>query len=405
VRKDLRLSLPGTGDRISAILKLAGESCNINCHYCFEKRKPYPNAVRLSPETLERFLQLCDGRPLHLELHGGEPLLIGRPRMARLFAILRAYPGPLTLALQTNGTLLDDAWIDFLLQERPDLDIGVSLDGPADVTDVYRVDYRERGVTEKIEAALQRLADRGLKVGVIATVTRPCLGRERELIDYFAGFSAMTYLKFGPCLDFDVTTKVSVKSSLLTIARENPAGKGIPAWGTTPSEYAEFLIQTFEVWREAAFRQFLIEPLYSLMRTLAGRQPSLCHFSSQKCAYVLTLYPDGRLGSCDELRMPDAALGHVDDFETIDDALGLATNSLLLDRMNALYQKCSGCALNESCGGGCLATRLQYVGTPLDDEYCGYRARLIGHVRTALGMTPLADDTPWDPTGRQVTAV
>jgi uncharacterized protein len=303
----------------------------------------------------------------------------------------------MTLAIQTNGTLLNDKWISFLLDEWPDLDIGVSLDGPAEINDAHRVDYRERGTTARTEDALRRLAERGQAVGVIATVTQRSLGREREIVEYFADFPGVRYLKFSPCLDFNVRTKTrpSLSLNLVSINQLNPTGAGVPGWGTSPTEYCDFLIKAFDVWREDTFRQFILEPIYSLIRTLQGRPPSLCHFSTQKCAFVLTLYPDGRIGSCDELRMPDAALGHVSDYESLDDALSLAVNQNLRQDLGALLTKCSGCAIQDSCRGGCLATRLQYVDTPLDDEYCQYRARLVDHVRVAIGMSPLPGATPW----------
>jgi uncharacterized protein len=397
------LQLPETDSGVAVILKLAGETCNINCHYCYEKRKPYPGADRLDAATLRRFLQLCGDRPLRVELHGGEPLVVGRERMAALFAEVRRYPAPVTMAIQTNGTLLSDTWIRFLLDEWPDLDIGVSLDGPAAINDTHRVDYRERGTTGRTEDALRRLADNAQSVGVIATVTRQSLGREREIVDYFAGLPGVRYLKFSPCLDFNVRTKTraSLPLNVARINLLNPTGEGVPGWGTAPGEYCDFMINVFDIWREATFRQFIVEPLYSLIRTLQGRPPSLCHFSAQKCAFVLTVYPDGRIGSCDELRMPDAALGHVNDYESLDDVLSMAVNPGLHRSLDSLLAKCSGCGIQDMCRGGCLATRLQYVGTPLDDEYCRYRARLIDHVRQSIGMSPLSSGTPWAPVDRE----
>lgn len=394
--KTMRLQLPNADEGLSVILKLAGETCNINCHYCYEKRKPYPNAARLAPETLERFLQLCDGRPLHVELHGGEPLVIGRARMTQLFDVLRRHTAPVTAAIQTNGTLLNETWIDFLLTSWPDIDIGVSLDGPPELNDAHRVDYRERGTSARVEAALGRLAARGQVIGIISTVSRPVLGREQELIDYFAGLPGVHYLKFAPCLDYNVRTKTTSALNLTVINQLNKSGLGQPGWATTPTEYCDFVINAFEVWRAGAFRKFLLEPVYSLLRTLQGRAPSLCHFSStQKCGYVLTVYPDGRIGSCDELRMPDAQLGHVDQLRSIDDVVSLTTNPALHARLNGLLEKCSGCQLQDTCRGGCLATRLQYVGTPADDEYCRNRARLVDHVRVAIGLPGLASLSPW----------
>lgn len=78
----MELQLPAPGETILAMLKLPGEMCNINCHYCYERRKPYPNALMLKPEVLRKFLGLCEGRPLAVELHGGEPCSSAAARWA-----------------------------------------------------------------------------------------------------------------------------------------------------------------------------------------------------------------------------------------------------------------------------------------------------------------------------------
>jgi sulfatase maturation enzyme AslB (radical SAM superfamily) len=124
---------------VSIIAKLTGEACNINCFYCYEKRKPYPSDTYLAPETLEAFLDGLKGHPISLELHGGEPLLLGRARMRSLLEKLSTYPNVVRLAMQTNGTLLDEKWLDLFDELAPKLELGISLDGDDDANR-FRVD-------------------------------------------------------------------------------------------------------------------------------------------------------------------------------------------------------------------------------------------------------------------------
>jgi radical SAM protein with 4Fe4S-binding SPASM domain len=390
----LGLRLPQRGQPLSVVLKLAGETCNINCHYCYEKRKPYPSAQRLEPDTLYQFLRLCGDRDLRVELHGGEPLLVGRPHMQALLEVLRAHRGRISLAMQTNATLLDDQWLAFFAVEWPGIDLGISLDGPPEINDRHRVDYRERGSGARVEAALRRVERHGLSVGVIAVVTRPALGCASKLIDYFQGFGAIRFLKFSPCLDFGVKTKRFPLGNRSALMELNPTGVGRPGWATTPGEYAEFMVEAFEKWRQGAFRSFLLEPIYSLIQSLAGRQPTYCHFNEAKCAYMLTLYPDGRVGSCDELRMPEAELGHLSELDDMDALLRMATNPELAGRLNRLFDKCNACSYREWCRGGCLSTRLSLQDTPGDDEYCEHRIRLIRHVAAATGRKLTVVEAP-----------
>jgi uncharacterized protein len=389
----LTLLRPRAGEPLSVILKLPGETCNINCYYCYEKRKPYPNALQLKPDVLERFLALFGDRTLRVELHGGEPLLVKRHRMAELLGVLRRYPGAISLSIQTNGVLLDDAWVRFFLDEWPDIDLGVSLDGDARAN-ALRVDYHDRNTTEAVEAALERLGRSELNVGVIATVTSRSLGRAAELVQYFAGFEAIRFLKLGACLDFNVRTKSFPKGNRESLLVLNASGEGVPRWATSPLEYADFVIEAYEEWRTGPYQHFVIEPIFSLIQALAGRQPSFCHFSDAKCAHVLTLYPDGRIGSCDELQMPHAYLAHLDELTSIDEVIRMQTNQTLAMRLTSLFDKCNSCSYRPTCRGGCLATRLRYQGTPLDDEYCGYRARLIDYVAESIGAGRHVETAP-----------
>jgi radical SAM protein with 4Fe4S-binding SPASM domain len=129
----------------------------------------------------------------------------------------------------------------------------------------------------------------------------------------------------------------------------------------------------------------VIEPLHSVVQVLAGGRPAFCHFSDTKCGHVLTLYPDGRIGSCDELRMPLAQLAHVSQVESVDEILAMRTNTGLATRLEALFEKCNACDYRPTCRGGCLSTRLQFQGTEYDDEYCAYRSRLIDYVAAEIG--------------------
>src|SRR6185437_9446904 len=104
---------------LSVVLKLPGETCNINCHYCYEKRKPYPGSSSLTAEMLEQFLTLMGERPLSVMLHGGEPLLVGQHRMLSLIRVLMQHPAPVSYSIQTNGTLLNARWLDFFDEHCP----------------------------------------------------------------------------------------------------------------------------------------------------------------------------------------------------------------------------------------------------------------------------------------------
>lgn len=371
----MKLPLPAPDDGLAIILKLAGDACNINCTYCYEKRKPIGDVERMSPALLRALFAKAKGRALALELHGGEPLVVGKPHMRELLRECRRYPGPLRVACQTNATLLDDDWISLFEDEFPALELATSLDGDP-IASRYRVDYKDRAVHLAVEAAFALCERRGFSLGVVATIARSALGRARELLDYFSRFAAIRFIKVNPCFDFNASAPYMPHNR-----RVLPVS-GTPQWGIHPAEFAQFLCELFDLWIDEDRPRLLIEPFLSILRTTGGASTTFCVYDARKCAHQLTLYPDGRLASCDELKLDDALLARtLDDVASLDDVIGLQTASRLHADLDDLLVKCETCTHQDTCRGGCLATRKRYRGSPHYEAYCDYRKHVIDHVR------------------------
>lgn len=167
---------------IDTVLLKVASRCNLDCTYCYVfnmgdkgwERQP----KRLGADVAETIIkQLADlyrqqGRAFSIVLHGGEPLLLGRSRLKTLFAGLAAAVPKCGLHIQSNGTLLDRAMLDLCAEYR--VGISISLDGPAEVTDRFRIDHQGEGSFERVMTAVEGLrshpaADR-LFAGLLAVV-------------------------------------------------------------------------------------------------------------------------------------------------------------------------------------------------------------------------------------------
>ncbi|MYZ37119.1 MULTISPECIES: radical SAM protein [unclassified Streptomyces] len=223
------LDVDDTGTAVSVIVKTRGETCDIDCLYCYEKRKEAPGGARVGAGQISRLASLFGGRPLAVELHGGEPLTAGRDHIAEILTELAGLPQVVRVTLQTNGVLLDRDWLDMFDDLCPDLRIGVSLDGDAQ-GNAWRVGYDGRPVYPRVAASLNLLAERGRSVGVIAAVTPAVLGRAEEVLDHLVGFGSVNAISFVPC--FDSTIRRS--NSAPTPAIRPPEACDSPA-APTPS--------------------------------------------------------------------------------------------------------------------------------------------------------------------------
>ncbi|MGX1760475.1 radical SAM protein [Streptomyces lydicus] len=384
------LDAEDTTSAVSVILKLRGETCDIDCLYCYEKRKEAPGGARIDAGQVRRLAEIFAGRPLAVELHGGEPLTAGREHVAEVLRELAAQPSVVRVSMQTNGVLLDAQWLDLFDEEYPGLQIGISLDGDAK-GNAWRVGYDGKPVYPRVAAALQLLAERGRKTGVIAAVTPAILGRAEAVLHHLADFEAVNAVSLVPCFDTAVQRATAASGRRLPASRRLQQaavdGRGGPVWAISPDAYATFVLAAAAHWIGAGhFARLKLEPVVSTIRRLRGLGSGFCHFSDLKCDHVFTLYPDGRLGSCDELPWPQAQLTRLDQ---VDDQVGVIAAQRRLPLLNQgkdLMGRCTSCDYRAACGGGCIATRWRYEMAGDQDAYCDYRMRMIDGIAALLAQ-------------------
>jgi uncharacterized protein len=164
--------------------------CNIDCAYCYlPGRANRANTMDLS--TVARTARLIFESPLlkpefDLVWHAGEPLTQAPGYYDEAISIIEAErPHGVTIhyGMQTNGTLIDDDWID--LFERRHINIGVSLDGPRDLHDANRRLRNGAGSFDRVMAGIGRLRARSYPFHIIGVVTAATLPRAAELVAFY----------------------------------------------------------------------------------------------------------------------------------------------------------------------------------------------------------------------------
>ncbi|MFD0224386.1 radical SAM protein [Streptomyces hirsutus] len=366
---------------VSVVLKLRGETCDVDCLYCFEKRKFAPGGAQITPKHVRRLGQIFGERPLAIELHGGEPLTVGKQAMAALLDELGAQPTVHRVHLQTNGVRLDDEWLDLFDTHYPELHIGISLDGD-EQGNSWRVGYDGTAIYPHIVNALNLLAERGGSCGIVTVVTPSVLGRAAEVIDHIAAFEAVRAVHLLPAFDTTVTRPLKAAGRRTSPSRRLQAlavGEDGAAWAITPGQYAEFVLDAAARWIGAGhFRRIKLDPAVAAIRRLKGLETAHCHFAAHKCSHVFTAYPDDRFGSCDELPWPQAHLLPLAAARSEADVTAAQHANPLLTTGRQLMTTCASCQYRSACGGGCTATRWRMLkATGSDDAYCDHRARLI----------------------------
>jgi uncharacterized protein len=155
--------------------------CNLDCAYCYlpfrsaDRRMSVPVAAAVAGPVNA---WARDGR-FSVVWHGGEPLAAGREHLA---ALLAPFDDGVEHHVQTNATLIDDAWCEFFTEHR--IRVSVSVDGPRE-RNGERVTRGGRPSYDRIMAGIGALRRHGIAFSALCVVSRPEPGLATELYEYF----------------------------------------------------------------------------------------------------------------------------------------------------------------------------------------------------------------------------
>lgn len=358
---------------LSVIVKVV-RGCNLRCTYCYAGNYQFQSLSVMSREVLERLiresLSIASSR-LEFCWHGGEPLLAGRRFFSEAIALQNQYKSPeqkIVNALQTNGTLVDEEWIEFL--EKNDFGPGVSIDGPAILHDQQRPFANGAGSHSQIVQAIRVWQERGHSVPILCVVTSASANHPVELFDFFIK-NGIKSIDFLPCSKINRTT-----------------GRVFDD-GVSPQAYADFMIKVFNRWWQLNDPTIRIRYFENVLQGLLGGRPTLCKFAAT-CSHFLTIDTDGTVYPCDDfVEEPDFAYGNI--LETdLKVMMAGERRARFVKEVMQVGRVCSDCKWFEICKGGCSYYRYMRHGR-FDNVnyYCLARKRIFEHVsRVAL---PVAD--------------
>jgi uncharacterized protein len=160
------------------LLKLASR-CNLNCTYCywFRDAEVYRKPPLLTDEAESAFLAEVTHHVskyrlerLNIIFHGGEPLLFGLKRFGNLCSSLREIETltncQISLGLTTNGVLVTSAWAKAFREF--DVAVALSIDGPAEIHDHFRVGFDGQGTLRQVLFGLETLRASSIEPSVLA---------------------------------------------------------------------------------------------------------------------------------------------------------------------------------------------------------------------------------------------
>jgi uncharacterized protein len=367
--------MPDTGFHI--MTKPVGPICNLDCTYCFylEKEKLYPktgdetaneagNEVgkrrgsrgrnwAMSPEVLERYVQqYIAAQPLdevHFAWQGGEPTLLGVEFFRAVVELQRKYAGGKTIhnALQTNATLIDDEWGMFL-REHGFL-VGVSIDGPRELHDFYRVDKGGGPTFDRVMRGIAKLKEHGVEFNTLTVVNRQNSLYPLEVYRFLKEIGS-GFMQFIPVVERKAAE--AGRDGLILIQPSFAGAAEVTEWSVEPLEYGRFLTTIFDEWVKQDVGRCFVQLFDVALESWLGMEASLCVFR-ETCGTALAIEHTGDLYSCDHFVYPENKLGNVMDAALKAMAASEQQERFGLTKRDALPRMCRECEVRFACNGEC----------------------------------------------------
>ena len=326
--------------------KPTGAMCNLDCKYCFysSKKELYSEEdFKMSDRVLEEYICQYIGANENPEVtfawQGGEPTLMGIDFFIKAIQFQEKYKKPgmqIFNTIQTNGTLLDEAWCEFFKENN--FLVGISIDGPQEFHDFYRRDKKGNSTFNRVIHGLRLMQKHGVDFNILATVNRVNADHPLEVYRFFKDQIKAKYIQFIPIVELEnrnskEESKVSDESVL-------------------PEQYGKFLSTIFDEWVKHDVGIIFVQIFDAALASWVNYPQSVCLFAPT-CGTASIIEHNGDIYSCDHFVDLDHLLGNI--METPLEELMLSDKQYLFvqAKKDELPLKCIQCNLKFACQGAC----------------------------------------------------
>ena len=378
--------------------KPSGSTCNIDCKYCFflSKEALYPDEKhRMSEATLEAYIrQLLESHrtpEVTVAWQGGEPTLMGVDFFRHSIELVEKYRRSgqqVQHTFQTNGIALDDEWCAFL--KAHDFLVGLSVDGPRDLHDTYRVTRGGKGTFDLVMKGWQCLRKHGVDFNILCTVNAANQHQGRRVYQFFRDDLGATWIQFIPIVERATADTIQIANLGWS---ERPKEKRLlyTQTGTLVTDrtvggerYGQFLVDIFEEWVRRDVGKVYVQLFDVTLEAYFGRHMLCIH--APTCGYGPALEYNGDLYACDHFVEPGFKLGNIHKTHMLELVASPLQRKFGEDKRDTLTQQCRTCEVLPLCNGGCPKERFMPAkdGEPGQNYLCEGLYKFFKHTQPAM---------------------
>ena len=375
------------------LLKPAGPDCNLRCDYCFYLEKhaffKEESRCRMSDFTLDHYTRSYIAsqptREVEFAWQGGEPTLMGLDFFRRAVELQKKYGQGRIInnSIQTNGTLLDDTWCEFLAKEK--FLVGLSVDGPEPIHNRYRRYADGKGSFQKVMGAARCMKKHGVEYNALTCVTRES-AYEGRTIYQFLRESGFQFMQFIPIVERHPDAE-SQKTGLALAGppSSDPAAPEDPPsvmpFTVEPAAFGDFLVAVFDEWIKRDVGRLFVNHFDVALASWTGANPPLCVYS-KVCGSALAVEHNGDVYACDHFVYPDFKRGNIMSGDLSQLISCMPQRAFGMDKALGLTDDCKRCRHLRACHGGCLKHRFEKSpsGQPGHNYLCASYLKFFDHV-------------------------
>lgn len=339
-------------------VKPVGSVCNLRCSYCYYlgKNGGGGNGV-MCEEVLESYIRQVisiHGQKAEIEFawHGGEPTIAGIPFYQKALALQEkyGYGRRILNTLQTNGTLLNDDWCRFFSDN--DFRIGISIDGPEHLHDIYRKDIYGKGTFKKVMKGIEMLTKHRVQFNTLTTVNAYNSGYGSEVYSFLRTFS--DYIQFLPVVESLCTNgSISLPPGIYSPDIGKPHMSA--PFNVSPEGYGDFLCDVVDEWLKRDIGKKFVQTIEAAIGNITRRPAGLC-LHEAICGHCAVVEREGDVYRCDRFVFDEYRIGNI-----MDTPLGsmMESNRAFGEyKLESLPHRCLQCDVVDICFGGCPKDRL-----------------------------------------------
>lgn len=285
---------------------------------------------------------LMKGECVDLLWHGGEPTLLPPQTFAELHGLmadsLAAAGYEVKSQIQSNGLHISPQWHEQM--RRLNIHPGISMDGPAFLHDTMRLTASGQPTCAQVADTVRSLSNEGLPPSLLCVVTQAHVQHVPEIVQWLEEWNLP--VRFNPLLQ---------------------AGRSTEA--LEPWQYFVFLRELFTQCSQKDLCLSVAPLNWMVEAVLLGKNPTECSYSGNCGRSILSLYPDGSVGTCGRSDVRYGNILHT----KLDDLLQNEQWQALQQRQDRLQEVCGDCWVRSWCNGGCP----EVCGVTPDPQDCAER--------------------------------